>query len=656
MKLNPTPIITACLTLTGICGIAQTTPAIQREQWTDKPVIHAIDSKYNKESAIVLFDKRRVEYIDDKQEVTAYKTMHKLIHVKDDRGIESYNKIYLPVSDNSDIVDIRARTILPGGKIIEVDKKNIKDLKEDDRQYKIFAMEGLEKECEVEFYYTYKTEVSWFGREILQSGVPVLDAQVEILTPERLVFETKGYNELNKVSDTLLGGKRVLTLKQQDIASVDEEKYAWYTANLKRLEYRLSYNYSRSKTERLFTWNELAKRAFGIYGTWSEKEVKKTEDLIKNAGWKNTGDETALIVAVENYVKKNIVTREDISGDDAENIEKILKSKIASHRGILRLYGAIFSKLGVSYEFVLCGARNDFAIDKGFDNWNVCDNYLLHFTKVKKFMAPTSIEWRFPFINPVWGGSYGLFCKGTTIGNFTTALAEIKQIPLEDYTQSSDNIDAKIRLNATADTLIINTKQSHRGYSSMYYRANFTFSSEEDQRLIIKDLVKFGTQSENIVSSKIENKDFESFHDNKPFTLDATVNASELVEKAGNKILVKIGEIIGTQTELYQDKPRVFAMDLQYPHVLERRIEFVIPDGYKVKNLDDLNISKVYKENGEPTMGFESNYTVSGNTVKVHIVEQYRQIHYPLAQYDTFKAVINASADFNKVTLMLEPK
>jgi hypothetical protein len=136
---------------------------IVRETWSEKPVLHKVDSKLDNESAVIILDKRRVEYTDEKEDVVLYKTLHRIVHINDDKGIESFNRIYLPVSNNSDIVDIKARTILSNGKIIEVSKDNIKDLKEDDDQvYKIFAMEGLEKNCEVEFYYTYKKNTSFF--------------------------------------------------------------------------------------------------------------------------------------------------------------------------------------------------------------------------------------------------------------------------------------------------------------------------------------------------------------------------------------------------------------------------------------------------------------------------------------------------------------
>jgi hypothetical protein len=86
-------------------------------------------------------------------------------------------------------------------------------------------------------------------------------------------------------------------------------------------------------------------------------------------------------------------------------------------------------------------------------------------------MAPTLAEFRYPWIQPNWGSTNGLFCIGTTIGNFTTAIAEIKPIILEDYDQSSNNIEASLKLNADADTMLVDIKQAYRGYSAGFYRA-----------------------------------------------------------------------------------------------------------------------------------------------------------------------------------------
>jgi hypothetical protein len=642
--------------ITAVMGKGQQ-PAVTLEEWNPHPSLHSIDAQYAKESAIILMDKRRMEFIDGpKSEVGLYRTLHRIVRLNDDNGIESFNKIYLGITDNSDIVDIRARTILPSGKIIEVDKGNIKDLKEEDgNMYKIFAMEGLEKGCEVEYYYTYKLPAVYFGREQLQGGFPVLDAQVQILAPERLGFQLKGYNCMLTVQDTVLTSRRIFSTGLKNIGGVEKEKYAAYNANLARVEYKLSYNKAASNgLVRLFTWNELAKRAYTLYCTYSEGDLKKTDELIRKSGWDGLATEPEKIIAVENLLKKKFATREDINSDNAENIEWIIKNSIASKRGIIRLYGAIFKKLGIEQQMVLTCDRSESVIDKSFENWNNATEFLLYFPAEKKFLAPTLVATRYPWIDPYWGATDALFCKTTTIGTFTTAIAEIRPIPLEDYSQSFNKIESTLRLNEGLDTLLVDMKQSYGGYSAASYRAGFTLSNPEEQRLFIKEMVKFGTNSENIVSSKIENADFESYSDNKPFTLQATVKASELLENAGNKILVKIGEIIGPQSEMYQEKPRQFPMMVAFPHTLERTITFIIPEGYRVKNPDELTIHDDHTENGNVTVGFSSEYKIEGNVLKIHVMEQYRRVSYPLSDYETFKKVINASADFNKIVLILE--
>ena len=226
--------------IAGIAGLANA-QSIIRETWAEKPVLHSIDAKLADESAVVILDKRRVEYIDEKQEVTQYKTLHKIIHINDDKGIESYNRVYLPVSNNSDIVDIKARTILPGGKIIEISKDNIKDLKEDDDQvYKIFAMEGLEKGCEVEFYYTFKRNTSFFGTEVFQGRTPVMEASLQPVAPKRLTFEMKPYNSEIKPTDSTVNEQRWIAVGEKNIPAAENEKYCAFEANLKRFEYKLS--------------------------------------------------------------------------------------------------------------------------------------------------------------------------------------------------------------------------------------------------------------------------------------------------------------------------------------------------------------------------------------------------------------------------------
>src|SRR5215217_3026190 len=208
-------------------------------QWQEKPALHSIGKENQEAAAVFVADDRIAEYGFEKNELYLYRTMHRIIHINNDKGIESFNKIYLPFDEGIEMADVKARTILPDGKIIQFDKNNIKDLKEDDRNYKIFALDGLTKGCEVEYYYTLKKYPSYFGREMLSSQIPVMKSHFELVTPEHLKFEAKGYNNLPSVKDSTANGKRYLTIDAQKLSGEEEEKYSMYEANLKRVEYKL---------------------------------------------------------------------------------------------------------------------------------------------------------------------------------------------------------------------------------------------------------------------------------------------------------------------------------------------------------------------------------------------------------------------------------
>jgi len=655
MKKQFIPLIIVLFSCQYVFGQANN---IEKESWSAQPKINTLDSKYSKESAVIIYDNRRVEFADAaKDEIAEYYTIHKIIHINDDRGIEDFNKIYLGVSENSDITDIKARTLLPGGKIIVLDKSNIKDLKEDDGNvYKIFAMEGLEKGCEIEYFYTYKKNTSFFGREVLQSIFPVLESHFQIVAPKRLKFEIKAYNFTAQAQDTVIGDKRLATVNLKATTGVEEEKYASYDANLMRVEFKLSYNDANHNGERLFTWNELAKRVFGIYTLYTDKEVSKVAEIVSNNGWDKLADEVAKITAVENYVKKNFAYNEELNSEDGNKLETVLQNKIGGTIGTLRLYSLIFKDLGIKYQFVLTGNRNNYIIDREFENWNNCENPLFYFPAENKFLAPTRPDYRFPWIFPAWGNTNGLFCKSTSLGSFSTAIADVKEIPLEDYTKTFENIETKLELNNTSDSLTIDARQIYAGYAAVGLRDALNFSNDEQKRKIVKELTKSVSSSENLISSEILNQDFESSGPNVPLVLHTVTKSGELIETAGNKLLLKIGMAIGPQVEMYQEKPRQEPIDMDYAHIEERKIDFVIPKGYTISNPGDLKIDETYKENGELTMGFVTDYEIKGNVLSVHIMEQYRHTLYPMNQFEQFRKIINASSDFNKVVLVLEKK
>jgi hypothetical protein len=634
-------------------------PNIVREEWDAAPGLDHIDERYSKESALILLDKRRIEYVDiGNDKIAEYRTVHRIIRVNDDKGIESFNKVYLGYTDTTDIIDVKARAILPNGAVREVNRRDMKDFKNDDgRMYKIFAMEGLEKGSEVEFYYTTKRNTNFFGEETLQGAFPTLDATLEIFCPNHLVFQLKGDNCTPQITDTVVDRTRILFTKLTDIPGVEKEKYSAYEANLRQIEYRLSYNnVNDGQHIRLNTWNAMAQRIHEIYETFTEKELNRVGEFIGDKGWQKLPDDQQKIMAVENYVKRQFTTREDIDNQNADNIEWMIKNKLASHHGIIRLYAAIFQKLGVEQQIVLTCNRMERHIDKSFENWDDANQFLFFFPSTRKFLAPTLVYVRYPWIEPQWASTNAVFCQTTTIGNFTTAIAVIKLVPLEDISESISRDEATLRFNTQLDSLQIDLKETLTGYLALGSREAFMLRNPEDRRILMKEVARSTTNSEKILSSSVENDSLENDNNNKPFVIQMKVLSDGLLENAGKNILVKIGQILGNQTEMYQEKPRQFPVDIPYAHTLERSIDFIIPPGYMIKNPNDLVIHQDFKTNGEPAFGFSSDYKMDGDSLHIHILEQYYKTSYPLSEYDNFVKVINAAADFNKVTLVLMPK
>jgi hypothetical protein len=634
---------------------AQTFNFNQQSKWNDVPEKHSVDTDFAASAAIGILDDRTIDYRVEGKEIALYCSYHKIVRINDDKGIEMYNKIYIPVYPNADISNLKARTILQSGKIIDVPAEKVKEITEEGRTYKLFAMEGVEKGSEVEYNYTIKRNTTFFGTEIFQSGsLPYQKATFTLSVPKHLKFDAKGFNGFKISSDSVMGDQRLIVGYDENIAEVDDEKYAIKEPYLKRVEYKLSYNLSTNPDVRIYTWKEFAKRAYSIYTTINPKEEKPLEALISSIKIDDNKSKEEKILAVENYIKSNINIDKDLIGEDASAIDKIVKRRSSDNQGMLRLFANIFEKIGIDYQMVFVSKRDEIPLDAEIENWNRVDETAFYFPETKKYLSPTSAEYRYPYIPFFWAGTSGLFLKGTTIGTFKSAVGSFGEIAMQPFENNSHDMAVSVKFDASMDTLLINSKQILTGYGAANYRPIYTFLPKEKQDEANLEIVKSITKNAEIKNIKVENAALTNYFDNKPLSITADIKSTDMIERAGNKVLLKIGEIIGPQVQMYQEKPRSLPIELPYPHSFNRKINLEIPTGYTVKNLNDLNMYVLHKDGEERTMGFVSSYKQDGNLVTIDIVEDYRKIKYPLSQFEDFRKVINASADFNKVVLVLE--
>ena len=625
--------------------------------WNEKPALHKMPEKFKDASAIYLRDDRIYEYKFEDKKMVQYNYVYKLIKVADDKGIESFNKIYVPVYGTSEVSNLKARVINSSGQVINVPSEKIKDEMYEGNRFRFFAMEGLDKNSEIEYTYVTKKNPTYFGSETFQSeSTPYARVNVSLVVPKYLKFEAMGFNGFTVLSDSIINETRVIAAYSDNIPQLENEKYGLPKPHMQRIDYKLSYNLSNNNPVKLNTWNEMARNIHRNLTSITDKERKAVNKFVNAANVPEGAAEEATIELLEDYMKNKINIDDKLVSENADNIEAIIKSGNTNDFGATKLIIAMLENKGVRYQVVFPSVRDQLPLVEELENWNRIDETLLYFPSTKKFLQPNAVTLRYPYIEAYWAATRGLFLKITSIGDVTTAIAKFDTIPIIPFDQHAHNMEVSVKLDDTGDSLIIDSKQILKGYGASSYRPIWSFLTVEKQQEALKEIISSVAKSENIQNIKAENTSFTDFWDNKPLIISGTIHTAQLLDRAGNKLLFKVGELIGTQEQMYQEKPRQLPAEMPYPHVLYRKIKFQIPDGYSVKNLKDLNIDIQEKKNNIMTLGFISTYTLNGNSLDVEVTETYRELKYPLSEFETFKKVINAAADFNKIVLVLEKK
>jgi hypothetical protein len=654
MKTN---LFLAVLMLTCLGLRAQTKiKEYENYEWEKDPHPHTLTAAETKESDLILKDYKIIEYAyNEKGELNTFVTVHMIIKLNTDKSIEENNKIYIPLHDVISFIDLKARTISKTGKITILDKSNVKDVAnfENSGPFKIFAVEGAELGSEIEYIYSLKKTSSYFGSEKVQYTTPRKNFRIDLISPENLTFETKCYNKFpDFVKDSSLTGKIRLIGKADYIPGMKEEKYSAYDADRMRVEYKLSYNLAKPG-KRLLTWNDAGESYFTSTNVITPKAKSKVHDLLKQIDVNKLSTEEK-VRKIERYVKTKISLSTE-TGEDFYDVERIIKNKYGNATGLVKLYTALFADAGVESQVVLTCDRISKKFDGSFDSWNYLSEYLIYFPEISNFIAPDQLMMRLGFVP--YGLTYtdGLFIKKVSIGDYETGVAKIKNIPATDYTLSYNRLYEDVSLESDFSGINMHIKQAYTGYEAQSYQPVYGYLPDEDKKKLSEALLKILGNEATVTNIKVSNVDEKSILV-EPFIVEGDLKSSAPLEKAGNKYLFKIGTLIGPQAELYQEDERKTDVENSFNHGYYREITFTIPDGYKVANTEALNIDVFDLENNERTMEFKSSFTISGNKLKIIIDEDYRKITYPLAKFEAFRKVINASADFNKIVLILEKK
>lgn len=657
-------IALAVALLGAFCGYSQNTNG--SASWEENPKLHALTPEEMKEGAVTIIDERIIDYdwwgtINGRDEYKKYYSRHVIVHLNTDKAVEDFNKVYIPMDDeNSKSIEIKARSIAPDGKVVDMKEEDVKELSdyEGRGRYILFAINGVQKGGEIEYSYKIRHDYKSFGSEYRRSSYPCRKLSIKIQSSSpKLLVGAQGYNGL-KDSESNLSNS--FYYYAENLKGTPREEYSAGDAELPRVEYKtwryidMSKPYPPQYMSQIREladgprWKSISNNIWENTHNMTAKQLRKARKSVKSQRFDTIADMSHRIRAIENYVKTHYAIK-PTGAEDEDHIDVLLRTKVSNATGITRLYMCLFEAYGIKYRLAITSNRFAKRFDTEFATYAYLQDYLFYFPDAgEMFMSPSQIESKFGFPPEEYISNEAL-CFAN--GNYY-----MKTIPVPSWEKNQSNITADIRFDFDEDVVNGKFEMKNTGYFAASYQLNFlAVPSENDRQRYLSDILDSYSGKDQPKNTSVSGTAYTDLFYT-PCVLKMDYTSSALLEKAGQKYIFHVGEVIGPQNQLYSDTARVTGVDLSNQHGFLRTITLHIPEGYKVTNPDALNMDVHHDDNGKRTAEFLSSYKLEGDLLTISVQETYRQLRYPVSQYEEFRKVINAAADFNKIVLFLEKK
>lgn len=649
-------VFTALFSLFSIISIAQGPYLLDDFIWDSTNYFEAVDTLTIKDDAHIMLQDRAHEYYFEKTgDLYENKFFRQVTYINTDKGVEDNNKIYLNTTNVVDLLDYNARVLYKDKPSKELGKDALKEgTSEEGGTYKYFAIEGVEVGCMVEYYYVKKCYPTYKGTyTYLQGDYPINESRMRIASPDDLIFKAESKNGLSEMQeDSTYAYGNLLALTTFGVSKLPEEGFSNVSRNRYQVLYKLTEN-KANNSRNLFQFGEISQGYFeGLLPSDPKKDKKTIDKFLKGADLAFAADERDKILRIENHIKKRIgiVNSSDTRLND---INFMIENSATTEFGMIKLMFQALYLNDINFEVVLTCNRYSTLFHEDIESYTFLDETLFYFPGIDDYMAPSAVLYRTGIIPYGYIGNNGLFIRSVSVGDFVTGAGSIKKIGVYPKDHSVSDMFMTVTFDETFEHTTVDLKQTFTGFNALNLQPMYDYIPADKMNEFKESIVKGLGENIEVVSVELEAQGADNFM-KIPFAANSTYKSEEFIELAGNKILFKVGELIGPQAEMYEEEERLTDVVNTYNHGYTREITFNIPEGYKCSNLDDLKLDfDPFKDDGSHTL-FKSDYTLEGNTVKVYISEYYDELILEKSEFEDFRSVINAAADFNKITLVFE--
>jgi hypothetical protein len=623
--------------------------------WKTTPEKFELTQEEIQKDQVTISEKKLIQFLFQKEQIVKCIIEHKIIRLNNDKAIENNNKFYVSNYGSIEVIKQKARVIKPNGKIIELSVKDIKTATDENGnpEYQYFAFEGIEIGSVIEYFHMMIFPANFTGDEIrIQNQYLKKNVEYEIVAPSHLEFKIKSINGLPDFTlDTTETKCNKYVLHTSNIEGAEVESSCSYGANLKKFYFMLFKNTASGKSN-FYNYQDVTKNIYGnMFAQLTSKEEKLIKKFIKSSAADVASTTIEKVRLLENYIKSTIGVQEN-DFENAENIQKILENKVTNEDGATKLMMNCLRNLNINFELVVTCDRTENKFISDFQGYNFLKQFMIYVNELDSYYIASIIS-RLGFPPTEFIHTEGLFIKEVKIGDLTSSIGAIKKIKGKKMEDSVDEIITNVSIADDQTTTVINIERKTTGYKAIYQ--SFIDYVEETQRKEIKDSYLNYIDNESKPENMVFQNDSSKYYGVKPLIAKGTIKSPNFIEHAGDKLLFKIGMLIGPQSNLYNSKERKFPVETEHLRKYDRVITFEIPQGYTIKNLNDLNLSvqPTFENNA---IGFVSKYELKDNKLIVYVNEWYNTVLVPVADYKSYEDVVNAAADFNKLVIVLQKK
>ena len=596
-----------------------------------------------------IFNNHYVEYFKSKftEEVYVYETRHTKTKINRINNPLD-NEIIISKINVSEIVDVRAK-IINQDTIISYgfdEMKKMINSDDSDENYNNYKLPNLDEGDIVEIMYTVKKDFNFNGNKIIEESYPILLSKF-ILIENNFKSNIKIYNSNNSfVSDIIFDGKKSKQIIFNNLNATANEQYSTPIANKIKISYQCYEN--RDDVSQIEYWGNLVQNVSELFFPKTVNE--KAEEIlreIKNGYVKIPWNELKIANAIDEYIKNNFVISDE---DDPKlnDIEYILNNKISNDFSIIQVYSSLFKEADIEYEVAISCNRYFLKFDPELFDPNQLREFLIFLPNQEKYISPNRIEYRVSEAPEDLLGNYGIFIDKDLDYYFS----EITLFD-QDFSQIKKNIEVNISKNLKK--VKIDETRSFSGYWAITNR-NYIYLSENEKTDFLVDFFTVnGLDNKKVSNYNIKNFDISHNTYNTPLEITSTISTSDLIEEKEGLTYLKIGKVIGLQSNLFDEKERINPIEINFPNSYDYNIKVNIPRGYKIVDFSELNKSKEYiSVDGNSTAKFLSKATVNGNVLNINIKEYYKELRYSKKRYQEFREVINAAAKFYESSVRIE--